>query len=557
MHAKYQLMVEMSTGSLKPNWRTKKSPSPAAADLHPKREVGTMLTLRDNFSILAFSNIWGVGMMNNESFVMNESIDLSGLQTVLLDAGFTEENVSGLIKRCATNRGYDLSSMLRLTEGPQRLNRLLRLFVLGHPVPETAIRDALTPFPLEKLAATGLVRIGQSGEVTSQVCILPYGETMTLRDFGADWTGRTTQTDYVMGVSASSISLALITVRRQGEEVLDLGTGGGFQAMLAARHARRVIGTDINPRALALARLAMRINGIANVELRQGSMFDPVPGQTFDLIVSQPPFVISPENTKIFRDSGMPGDTFCEQILRQAPNYLREDGWGSVIFSWGHRNDDHWSDRPRTWVEGCGCDGWILRLRADDVFSYAVQWIGGTEDEGEGPHIKPLDKWLAYYEEMGFETISTGVAVLHKRMAGKNWVRVDALEKQDAQGPCGSQIQNVFAAETLLRSLPDPGPLLDVSLRMTEDHEMQQTLTLASGAWQIKDTQLIQRRGFAFPCRIDRMSAEFLSLCDGSRTVRSVVESLAQRFSLDFQRLSEEAIPIAVRFMKSGYLVPV
>ena len=495
--------------------------------------------------------------MSSESLETNELIDLSSLQMVLLDTGFTEENVSGLIKRCSTNRGYDLPSMLYLTEGPRRLNRLLRLFVMGQPVPEAAIRDALTPFPLERLVATGLVRIGHSGEVTSQVCILPYGEIMTLRDFGADWTGRTVGSDYVMGVSASSISLALTTVRQQGEEVLDLGTGGGIQAMLAARHAREVIGTDINPRALTLTRLAMRINGIANVELRQGSMFDPVQGQTFDLIVSQPPFVISPDNIKSFRDSGMPGDTFCEQILRQAPDYLREGGWCSIIFNWGHRNDEHWSGRPRTWLERCGCDVWILRLRADDVFSYAVQWVRGAGGEAEGPDMKPLEKWLTYYEKMGFEMISTGVAVLHKRIAGKTWVRIDALEKQDAQGPCGPQIQNVFAAETLLRSLPEPGALLDVRLRLTEEHEMQQTLTLESGAWQIKNTQLNQRRGFAFLCRIDRMSAEFLSLCDGSRTIRSVIESLAQRFSLDFQRLSEEALPITVRLMRNGYLVPV
>jgi methylase of polypeptide subunit release factors len=67
---------------------------------------------------------------------------------------------------------------------------------------------------------------------------------------------------------------------------MDLGTGGGIQAMLAARHAHRVVGTDINPRALAFARLAMQINGIHNVDLRQGNMFDPVREERFDLIVS-------------------------------------------------------------------------------------------------------------------------------------------------------------------------------------------------------------------------------------------------------------------------------
>ncbi len=488
---------------------------------------------------------------------MNELLDLSNLQIVLHNAGFTEENVSRLMDRCSTKRGLDLPSMLCLTEGPQRLNRLMRLFVLGQPVPETAIRDALVPFPLERLFATGMAKMENSGKVISHVCIVPYADIMTLRDFGADLVGRPMGPDYVMGVSASSMMLAVTTVRRQGEEVLDLGTGGGIQAMLAARHARRVIGTDINPRALALARLAMGMNGIANVELRHGSMFDPVPSQTFDLIVSQPPFVISPDNTKVFRDSGMRGDTFCEQIIRRAPDYLREGGWCSVMFNWGHRNDDHWSDRPRTWLEGCGCDGWVIRLRTDDVFSYAVQWVRGFYGETEGPDATPLERWLTYYEQMGFEMISTGVAVMHKRGTGKNWVRVDALEEQNAQGPCGPQIEHVFASETLLHSFPEPDTLLDFRLRLTEESELRRTSSLASGAWQVNDMQLTQRRGFPFPCRIDRMSAEFLSCCDGNRTMRSVIESLAQRFSLDFQPLCEEALPILVRLMRKGYLVVV
>jgi hypothetical protein len=494
--------------------------------------------------------------MQNGAEKGNEGADLSGLKTVLRDADFTAEKVNSLIDRCKTNRGWDFPSMLCLTEDPRRLNRLLRLFVLGQPVAEAAARDALAPFPLEKLAAAGLVRAEPGGEVVSEFCILPYEDILNLRDFGADWTGRPAEADFVMGVSASSISLALATIRRQGEEVLDLGTGGGIQAMLAAQHARRVVGTDINPRALALAGLALRINGIANVELRRGSMYDPVAGETFDLLVSQPPFVISPDRVKLFRDSGFPGDTFCEQVLRKAPEHLREGGWASILFSWGHRDDEHWADRPRSWVEGSGCDAWILRLRADDVFSYAVQWVRGAGGEAEGADLAPLKRWLAYYREMGFEIISTGAAVLRKRKAGRNWTRIDALEKQDSRGHCGPQIQNVFAAETLLWSLPGPESLLEARLRVTGEQEMQQTLTLESGAWQVKTAQLSQRRGFAFPCRIDGMSAEFLSLCDGTRTLRVVIESVARKFSLDFQRLSGEAIPITARLMKSGYLVP-
>ncbi len=359
-----------------------------------------------------------------------------------------------------------------------------------------------------------------------------------------------------MGVSQSSISLATTTVRREGEKVLDLGTGGGIQAILAGVHARQVIATDISPRALSLAGLALRINGIDNVTLRQGSMFDPVPGETFDLIVSQPPFVISPENTKTFRDSGMPGDTFCEAIIRQVPDYLRADGWSSIMFSWGHRDEGGWPDRPRSWVEGCDCDVWIIRLRRDDVFSYAVQWVRGLSREREDSDIERVRTWLAYYEQFGFEMISTGVVVFHKRTTGKNWIRVDALDTQDGRGSCGPQIQNIFAAESLLRSLPGPEALLDLKLRLAEETEMQQTLIPSSGSWQIQNARVNHRRGFAFPVQVDGMSAELLSGFDGKGTLRSVVEALAQRFSLEGPRLLEEAIPVTVRLMRNGYLVP-
>jgi hypothetical protein len=246
---------------------------------------------------------------------------------------------------------------------------------------------------------------------------------------------------------------------------------------------------------------------------------------------------------------------FCEEIIRKVPDHLQEGGWCSIMFSWGHRNDDRWSERPQNWVQGCGCDTWIIRARVDDILSYAVQWARGDVSEKDDIDIRPLKKWLAYYEEMGIEMISTGVAILRKRSAGENWVRVDPLEDMDTQGQCGPQIKRVFAAETGLRSLPGPESLLDIRLILPEENEMRQTLTLASGIWQVNETHLTQRRGFAFPCRVDRMSAELLSYFDGKKTLRSVIESLAQRFSLDFQPLCKEVLPITIRLLRNGYLI--
>src|SRR5262249_52333375 len=92
--------------------------------------------------------------------------------------------------------------------------------------------------------------------------------------------------DYVMSVSPSSLVLLGMTVRRQSRAALDLGTGCGIQAFAAAKHSRRVVGIDTNPRAIAIARFNAGLNDLANVEFREGSMFDPVEGEAFDLIVS-------------------------------------------------------------------------------------------------------------------------------------------------------------------------------------------------------------------------------------------------------------------------------
>ena len=75
---------------------------------------------------------------------------------------------------------------------------------------------------------------------------------------------------------------------------LDVGTGCGVQALHATRHADAVVATDVSARALAFARLTLALNGARAVDLRQGDLLEPARGEQFDLVVSNPPFVITP-----------------------------------------------------------------------------------------------------------------------------------------------------------------------------------------------------------------------------------------------------------------------
>src|SRR5690606_15502302 len=84
-----------------------------------------------------------------------------------------------------------------------------------------------------------------------------------------------------------------ITWRAPRERVLDLGTGCGVQALHASQHSTTVVATDISTRALEFARFNTALAEVS-VDLRHGSLFEPVAAEHFDLVVSNPPFVITP-----------------------------------------------------------------------------------------------------------------------------------------------------------------------------------------------------------------------------------------------------------------------
>jgi methylase of polypeptide subunit release factors len=73
--------------------------------------------------------------------------------------------------------------------------------------------------------------------------------------------------------------------------MLDVGTGSGVLAILAAQHSDQVTAIDVNPRALMFARFNARLNGVSHLQLLEGSWFEPVAGRTFDLIACNPPYV--------------------------------------------------------------------------------------------------------------------------------------------------------------------------------------------------------------------------------------------------------------------------
>ncbi|WP_278259959.1 methyltransferase [Nocardioides convexus] len=171
--------------------------------------------------------------------------------------------------------------------------------------------------------------------------------------------------------------------------------------MHLATHSDRVVATDVNQRALAIARFNVALNDVDDkVEVRDGSFFAPVAGQTFDLIATNPPFVISPATGErlVYRDSGLPGDQVVEHIVRTAPRHLNEGGWCQVLANWVIDRDQPWDERLAGWLPE-ECDALVVQREVLDPASYVepvAQGRGSPPGDRRRPRgVRPALRHLA------------------------------------------------------------------------------------------------------------------------------------------------------------------
>jgi SAM-dependent methyltransferase len=447
------------------------------------------------------------------------------LARLLRAAGYESPSIQ---ERLATGdqllaRSPELPSYLRRLGAADELALLLRLFLLGVPVARARLEDLVGAPLRERLAATGL--LAHDGDaVHGAARLVPHDELLIASDHAGAAEGHA---DHVPGVHRPSVALAHLTVRGGGEQALDVGCGNGIQTVLLAAHAERVVATDVNPRALAYTEFNAALNGCGNVETRLGSFFDPVAGEQFQLVVTNPPYVVTPETAYLFRDSGLRGDAVSEHVVRAAPSVLSPGGFASILISWALDPDDP-AARPRRWLEGSGCDGYLLHTSTDDPLETATAWNRDLLDRPED-YADALDRWLAYYDELGIEQLGYACLVLRKRAHGADgWLEAQHLPRA-ALRPAGRHVRNLFETRDRLAELPAADALLERRLRVSEGAVVAQDLRFADGRWLSESLTFRLETGLPFSAELDPPTARLIHELDGSRTLgealRAVVEN--------------------------------
>ena len=133
---------------------------------------------------------------------------------------------------------------------------------------------------------------------------------------------------------------------KEGQSVLEIGTGSGIVAMYASRLTDKITATDINFNACELARKNFRKNNIENIEILWGNLFDVVENRKFDVILFNTPYLPTEEDEVLDNtinyafDGGLNGRKVIDLFLNEVKNHLNDGGIVQMIQSSLSGNDE-------------------------------------------------------------------------------------------------------------------------------------------------------------------------------------------------------------------------
>ncbi len=496
------------------------------------------------------------------------------------------EALLGPVAAAALGREDAVPARRVLAARPEPAAALLRLFTLGEALSRAEVEAILPTLGVSGASALGLLGPAPDGRLRALMDLAPYSARDDLGEI--DWwivsdlselaTGRALGPEHVLGVGGASLTLARLTPRTPVGRVLDLGCGGGIQALHASRHAEHVVATDLSERALAVAAFNAALNGI-ELELRHGSLLEPVAGEQFDLIVSNPPFVITPRSTDeaggreqarwTYRDGGRAGDTLLAELLQALPAHLAPDGTAVMLGNWEIREGADWSAHPRAWLQDAiaeGVDAWVVQREQEDPAEYAGTW---ARDGGITPRdprwAELVGAWLDDFATRDVAAIGFGYVLLRRpadRRPADN--RRDAGTDSEAAQPgqlCTEQVPGTGSgtlSEHLAASLRALGELAALSdeelaaVRLVRAADVVERRHLTPGEWDPMLIELVQGAGFARAVPADQLLAATVGALDGTLTLGQVLGAVCALTDADEAEARARVLPAVRELVRTG-----
>ena len=477
---------------------------------------------------------------------------------------------------------------------PSPVAVLTALFMLGESVPATALDAALPRTTAAGAAAVGLVgEPDETGCVRALVDLRPHeavddaGEVRwwVASDLGELVTGRALAPDHVLGVGGAGLTLAGLTPRTPVRTALDLGCGCGIQTLYLLRHAEHVVATDISARALAFTAFNAALAGVSvtgsapgaaseadvkpgpasgsgSLELLRGSLLEPVVGRRFDLIASNPPFVLTPPAV---REAGLPlmeyrdaGGPILPGLVAGLAEHLEPGASAVMLGNWEHRGAGSWRDAVAAWLPE-GLDAWVIERELQDPVEYATMWL---RDGGLTPERDPeafdaaLEAWIDDFEARDVRGIGCGSLIVRRPQSPREPWRLLEEVATSGQGVLGPHVAEVLEVRERLAGLDDDAV---ADLRPLLAPDVTEERHLIPGAAEPTVILLRQGGGLGRTLQASTAVAALAGVADGELSVgqvASAVAALSELNAADALALRAEMVEATRHLLTTGFLRP-
>ena len=497
---------------------------------------------------------------------------LAQLRADLAAARYSTDHLGDLlgpVASAALHRDQHLPVLRALADSTDPAAALVRLLVLGRDEPVAALDVSLPGTGAQGLVELGLaVAVSQEsaeggatdGPAVRATCDLrPYGDERhdwwVASDLSETVLGQSLPTDHVLGIGGASTTLASWTPRPRVARALDLGTGCGVQALHLTGHVDRIVATDLSGRALDYARFNAGLNGV-DLDLRQGSLLDPVRGEEFDLVVSNPPFVITPRRSDVplfeYRDGGAAGDAIVAGLVRDLSTVLAPGGVAQLLGNWELTPGEEWAERVGGWLDGTGLDAWVVQRETQDVAEYAETW---ARDGGHRPGTAQFEDlyaaWLDDFADRGVDRVGFGIITLQRPGSDREPFRVLEDVASPVAHPSGPAVLAALVARTWLAEHTDE-ELLETPWSVPGD--VTEERIGHPGGRHPMIIQLRQGGGLRRTARLDTTAAGLVGASDGELTARQILSGIAVLTDQPVAELTASVLPLLRELVAEGFL---
>lgn len=480
------------------------------------------------------------------------------LRADLRDADYTAEAVRGAwgaVADDAIGRGLHGPALVALGARTDALAVLARLLFLGGAVSHAEADAALPRLGAGGLAALGLASV--DGDTVVAAALVRPQEFADAAGSGLWWVasdldegalGGALPVGHVLGVGGASMTLAGLQLPSPAGRVLDIGTGCGIQTLRALRYADHVVATDVSERALQFTRLNALLAGVGDaVEVRRGSLFEPVAGERFDRVVSNPPFVITPRVAGVpayeYRDGGMAGDDLVAAVVRGVGDVLAPGGVAQLLGNWEYRGGSDGLDRVRGWVAASSepLEAWIIEREQLDPLAYAELWVrdGGTVP-GSPEYARLIEAWLADFAARGVTAIGFGYLLLRRPASGAPALARYERVSQPVGAALGEHLLSALEAWDRVSAMDDTALAASTLIVAADVTEARHHLP---GVEAPSVIELRQGGGLARTIEVDPALAALVGASDGDLPVEVLIAAIAELLEVDAAALAADVLP--------------